>query len=78
MFWKFLKCVNDTEVKFKKLNEVTRRIIILALSIIVFLMLISSGFLSAVGTFIMFLVILYLSASLSNHILRDTKQNGDH
>lgn len=78
MFLKTLDFINNTEMKLKKLGEVTIRIVILALLVITFIMLTSSGFLSAVGTFIVFLMVLAVFASLLYHILKDTKQDGDH
>ena len=76
MFRKFLNFINNMEIKFKKLGEVTIRIVILAVLIVTFIMLTSSGFLSWVGTFIIFLMALAVLASLLYHILKDNKPDG--
>ena len=75
MFWKFLEFVNNIEIKIKKLDKLSIRVIILVLSVVIFAMALSSGFLAAV---IMLIVILAVVASLLHYILGDAKPDGDY
>ena len=75
MFRKFLNFVSNIEIKLKKLEDVTIRFIILALLLIVFITMLSSGFLAVS---IVLLMILAVIASIIQHLLEETKQNGDH
>ena len=57
MFWKVLNFINNIETKFIKLEEVTKRIFILTILSVVFIILLSSSFLAGICLFIMILIL---------------------